>query len=45
MDEKAFEAWKKEQRQRFAKFRAEVKENLTASESRAKKRSKKALKK
>ena len=25
MDEKAFEAWKKEQRQRFAKFRAEVK--------------------
>ena len=28
MDEKAFEAWKKEQRERFSKFRAEVKQEF-----------------
>ena len=28
MDEKAFEAWKKEQRERFSNFRAEVKQEF-----------------
>ena len=45
MDEKAFEAWKKEQRERFSNFRAEVKKEFDSFRKEGRKKSKEGYQK
>ena len=45
MDEKAFEAWKKEQRERFSNFRAEVKQEFETFRKEGRKKNKEGYEK